>query len=119
MSRMHIMTGDGGNTYTCVCHSTTPTGNNSAGVSWVTALKNAMNPVTAMTVGSSSGQITTAESNSVAAGSLIEVSFQFNDNPAWDTATRNAQLNLIATDAVAKAQNDLSAKLKWFGAVVA
>src|SRR6185295_130853 len=117
MARLHVMTGNGSNTFTVVCHSPTPAGNNSAGVSWATALKNAMNPVTVMSIGSGSGQISTAESNSVANGSVIEVSFQFDDDPTWDTTTRNAQLNLIAGDAVIKAQNDLSARLKWFGAV--
>lgn len=119
MARLHVMTGNGSNTYQVVCHSPTPAGSNSAGVSWATALKNAMNPVTVMSIGSGSGQISTAESNGVANGSIIEVSFQFDDDPTWDMNTRNSQLNLIASDAVTRAQNDLSSRLKWFGAVVA
>lgn len=117
--RLHIMMSDGGNRYTVVCHADTPTGNNSAGVAWSTALKNALNPATVMSIGSGAGQITTAESNNVANGSVIEVTFQFDDNPAWTSQERTAQLNAIAADAVTRTQNELAAKLKWFGATVA
>jgi len=119
MARLHVMTGNGSNTFTVVCHSPTPAGNNSAGVSWATAIKNAFNPVTNMSIGNGSGQISTNESNDVAAGNVIETTFQFDDNPSWDSATRTAQLNLIAGDAVTRVQNDYAARLKWFGAVVA
>lgn len=119
MSRLHIMTSNGGNTFTVVCHSPTPTGNNSAGVSWVTAISNGLKPVTRMTIGNGFGQIATAEANDVAAGNVIETSFEFNDDPNWSAPTRSTQLNLIASDAVTRTQNELAAKLKWFGAVVA
>lgn len=119
MSRLHIMTGNGGNTFNVVCHSTTPAGNNSAGVPWITALKNALNPVTKMPIGVGPGQITSAEATDVAAGNVIEASFQFDDDPNWSAGTRTAQLNLIASDAVTRTQNELAARLKWFGATVA
>lgn len=119
MSRLHIMTGDANNVFTVVCHAPTPVGNNSAGIAWNTAVANALKPVTRMTIGVGPGQITTAESNQVASGDVLEVSFQFNDDPNWSAPTRTAQLNLIATDAVTRTQNELGAKLKWFGAVVA
>lgn len=119
MSRLHIMTGNGLNTFTVVCHSPTPAGNNSAGVTWVTALANGLKPVTRMTIGAGSGQIASAEATDVAAGNVIETSFEFNDDPNWSAPTRTTQLNLIATDAVTRSQNELGAKLKWFGAVVA
>lgn len=113
------MTGNGTNTFTVVAHAPTPAGNNSAGVSWVTALANGIKPVTRMTIGNGSGQITSAEAADVAAGNVIETSFQFDDDPNWSAPTRTTQLGLIATDAVARAQTELGAKLKWFGAVVA
>lgn len=118
MARLHVQTGNGSNTFTCICHSPTPAGNNSAGISWVTALKNALNPVTSMSIGSGSGQIQTSEANDVSTGNVIEVSFQFDDDPTWTVNQRNTQLGLIAGDAVIKAQTDLAAKLKWFGATV-
>lgn len=119
MARLHIQQGDGGNQFTVVCHADTPAGNNSAGVAWATAVKNALAPVTSMSIGSGSGQISTAESNGVANGTVLETSFTFTDNPAWTTQERTAQLNLIAADAVTRTQNELAAKLKWFGATVA
>lgn len=118
MSRLHILTGDANNTFIVICHAPTPIGNNAAGVAWNTAVANALKPVTRMSVGNGPGQITTAESNQIATGDVLEVSFQFIDDPSWSTPTRTAQLNLIATDAVARTQNELAAKLKWFGAVV-
>ena len=119
MARIHVMTGDGADNYTCICHAPTPAGNNSAGVAWNTAVKNALNPVTAMSIGNGGGQITTNEANQVASGDVIEVSFQFTDNPAWDANTRTTQLNLVAADAVTRTQSAYAAKLKWFGATVA
>lgn len=112
------MTGNGGNTFNVVCHSPTPAGNNSAGTSWVNALKNGIKPVTSMSIGNGSGQISSAEATDVAAGNVIEASFQFDDDPTWDAGTRTAQLNAIASDAVTRVQTELGAKLKWFGAVV-
>lgn len=119
MSRLHIMTGDANNVFTVVCHAPTPVGNNSAGVAWNTAIANALKPVTHMTIGNGSGQIATAEANQVASGDVMEVQFQFTDDPTWSAGTRTTQLNLIATDAVTRTQNDYAARLKWFGAVVA
>jgi hypothetical protein len=119
MPRMHIMTGNGLNTFNVVCHSPTPAGNNSAGISWVTAIANGLKPVTRMAIGNGSGQITSVEATDIAAGNVIETAFQFDDDPNWSAPTRTTQLNLIAGDAVTRSQNELAAKLKWFGAVVA
>lgn len=118
MARLHILTGSADNTYSVVCHSPTPAGTNSAGVPWNTAVANALKPKTVLTIGNGAGQISTAESNQVASGDVLEVTFQFTDNPAWDSTTRTAQLNLIAADAVSRTQTENAAKLKWFGATV-
>lgn len=119
MSKLHVLTGDGGNNYTVVAHASTPVGNNSAGIAWNTAVANALKPQTVMTVGPGAGQISAAEANQVASGDVLEIQFQFTDNPSWDSNTRTTQLGLIADGAVTRVTNDYAAKLKWFGVVVA
>ncbi len=117
--RMHILQSSGLNLYTVIVHAPTPAGNNSAGVAWSTAIQNAGLAGTQMTVGNGAGQITSNESNQVSAGTVIEASLPWEDNPAWDAATRLADLNARAAIAVNSAIADLSARLKWFGQTVA
>lgn len=119
MSKLHIMNGDGGNRFTAICHAPTPAGNNAAGVSWAVAIRNGVKPVSIMTEGNAAGQIATAEANQVANGDVIEVSFQFDDDPTWNDVTRNAQITAIANDAVTRSVNEVQARLKYFGKVVA
>ena len=118
MARMHILQQTAANRYDVVVHATTPVGNNDAGVSFATAMVNAGLATTRMATGNGPGQITTAEGNLVANGSLIETSFPWDDNPAWTNAERLADLNIRATQAVAAVITDYSARLKQFGRTV-
>lgn len=118
MSRLHILEANGNNVYSVVVHATTPVGNNSAGIAWSTALQNSGLAMTRMTVGNGPGQISQAEANQVTSGALIEASFQWQDDPTWDTATRTADLNTRATQAVNAVIADYGARLKWFGQTV-
>src|SRR5688572_20004677 len=104
---MHILQNAGINLYDVVVHSPTPVGNNSAGVSWATAVQNAGNAATQLTIGNGPGQITQAEANGVANGSVIETQFQWGDDPAWTAPQRAADLETRAQQAVAEAVDNL------------
>lgn len=116
MARIHVLESGSLNEYTIVVHAPTPGGTNSAGVSWATAIANSGRNVSRMTVGNGAGQITNTEATNVGNGSVIEAVFQFTDDPAWDTATRNARLDAEATKLVAETQARYSQELKFFGA---
>lgn len=118
MSRIHVMESSGLNNYRIVVHAPTPNGNNSAAVSWVTALANS-GQGTQLPVGSGPGQISTSEANQVAAGQVIEASGSFTDDPAWNNAQRTAALVAEATKLVTEAQAELQKRLKFFGHEVA
>jgi hypothetical protein len=55
----------------------------------------------------------------VAAGTVLETAFLWGDDPAWDDATRNADLNIRAGQAVAEAVSRIQDRLKHFGRTVA
>lgn len=119
MARMHILQSGGNNQYNVIVHAPTPAGNNSAGILWSTAIVNAGLARTQMTTGTGAGQITTSEANQVTAGTVIEASFVWGDDPSWSNANRTADLNTRATQAVNAVLADYSARLKWFGQTVA
>jgi len=72
-----------------------------------------------MTVGNGVGNITNAEANQVAAGTVMETAFQWGDDPAWTNAERLADLEIRATQAVNDAVATMQARLKQFGRTVA
>jgi hypothetical protein len=119
MARIHVLQRTGLNTYDCVVHSPTPAGNNSAGVAWATALVNSGLNVTRLETGTGPGQITSAEAAQVAAGTVIETSFTWEDNPAFTNSQRLADLSTRADQAVAAALAARGDQLKFFGATVA
>lgn len=115
MSKIHILTGNGGNLFTAVVHSPTPVGNNSAGVSWATAIQNSGMATTILPVGNGAGQNTQSEANQIAAGTVFETVVPYEDDPNRTNAERLADLDLRASQAVAEQQAGLQAKLKFFG----
>ena len=118
MSKIHVLTGSGSNLYTVVVHIAAPVGNNSAGVSWVDALKNSGRATESLlTVGNGAGQITQAELNQIQAGTLIEGAFQWGDNPGWTNAQRIADLDIRATQLTNELLARYAAELKFFGFV--
>lgn len=120
MSRMHILSSAGLNLYNVVVHAPVPAGNNTAGVSWKTAIANSgIQPASVLPTGNGPGQITTAEANQVTGGDLIEAPFQWGDDPAWDNPTRIADLNTRAGQAVAEVTARFRDQLKYFGYTVA
>lgn len=119
MARLHILTGSYDGIYDVVVHSVVPAGNNSAGVSWQTALSNSGLNTSRMPTGNGPGQISSSEANQVAAGSVLETSFIWQDSPFWDDAQRTADLATRATQAVTEAQDVFQHRLKLFGRTVA
>lgn len=117
--RMHILQAAGNNVYDVVVHAATPAGNNSAGITWKAALAGSGLNVTTLPIGNGVGQITTAEANQVSSGDLIEARFQWGDDPTWDNATRTADLNVRAQQAVDQTIAEYGRRLKFFGHTVA
>lgn len=114
MAQIHIL-GGGNNTYQIVVHATTPVGTNDAGVLWTEAIKNSGKAKSILTVGNGAGQITNNEMNQVTAGTIVEATTIWQDDPLWTQAQRDADLSLRAAQAVAEVIANLQAELKFFG----
>lgn len=116
MSKVHVLTQEGGMTRV-LYHVTTPAGSNSAGVTWVDAVKNSgvYGLLSKMPTGNTPGAITTAEANQLAAGSVIEFEGEY---PVPDNIT-TAQANQLADEnhaaKVTEVTPQIQTKLKFFG----
>ena len=115
MSNIHVLAGAGRNRYTVLVHVATPAGNNSAGVAWSTAVINAKRNTTVLATGTAAGQITSAEAAQVAAGTVLEGSFEWDDDPAWTNGQRTADLDTRAAQLAAELLARFGADLKFFG----
>ena len=115
MSNIHVLAGAGLNRYTVVVHVATPAGNNAAGVPWSTAIVNAKRNTTVLLTGNGVGQITAAEAAQVAAGTVLEGSFDWGDDPAWTNGQRIADLDTRAAQLAAELLGRTGADLKYFG----
>lgn len=115
MSKIHILTGSNSGIFTAIVHIATPVGNNAAGTLWSDAIKNSGRNISRMKVGTGAGQILQAELDQITAGTLIEGTFQWQDDPALNNTQRVADLSLRATQMT----NDLLARyaieLNYFG----
>lgn len=115
MAKIHILRGSGNNIYTVAVHATVPVANNAAGVPWSDCIKNAGLATTIMTVGNGAGQITQSEANQIAAGTVIESSFVYQDDPTRTTAERLADIDIRAQQSVDTLLSRLAEELKLFG----
>ena len=115
MSNIHVLAGSGRNRYMVVVHVATPAGNNSADVAWSTAVINAKRNTTVLETGTAAGQITSAEAAQVAAGTVLEGSFEWDDDPAWTNGQRTADLDTRAGQLAAELLATYGADLKFFG----
>lgn len=98
-------------------HEPVPAGNNAAGVSWRTALVNSgMGGTSIMPTGTGAGQISAAELAQIEAGELREVSFTFENNPAWTNAQRNAAMDAQIATISRETQAHILDALRLFGA---
>lgn len=119
MSRLHVMQANGINQYDVVVHSPTPAGNNAAGRTWTEVLINSGLNVSTLPVGSGGGRISNAENNQIIAGTVFETRFSWGDDPTWNNATRQADLNTRAAQAVEAAVAEFQKQMRFFGHEVA
>ena len=68
-----------------------------------------------MTTGSGAGQITSAEVAQITAGTVLEGSFQWGDDPALTNAQRQASLDQAAAQLQAEMTATLQSSLRYFG----
>jgi hypothetical protein len=68
-----------------------------------------------MPVGNGPGQITQSELNQVQAGTVIEGTFPWQDNPAWTDQERADDLTLRANQMTAELLASYQQDLKFFG----
>lgn len=113
--KIHILEGSGNNLYSVVVHTPAPSGNNDAGIAWSVAIGNSGHAISVMPVGNGPGQIAQAELNQVQAGTVIEGTFVWQDDPAWTPAERAADLDLRASQLAAELSARYQTNLKYFG----
>ena len=119
MSEVHVIT-TGGRQMRIVCHVPVPAGNNSAGVSWQTALVNSgIGGTTVMKDGDgTAGTISAAEKTSLTTGAIFEVIVPMdlgNDFDGLSAAAKNARVDAAFNAAKAELQTRLQSDLKYFG----
>lgn len=115
MPKIHVLTGNLTNSYTCVVHADTPAGNNSAGMAWADCIKNSGRNTTILAVGTGPGQITNTEQNAIVNGTVIEAVFGFFDDINMNTAQRLAALDAVATQSVNSLIQQYQTELKYYG----
>lgn len=115
MAKIHVLSGGTNNVYTVAVHATVPAGNNAAGTAWTDAVKNSGLATSILTVGTGAGQILQNEMNQITSGTLVEGSFQWGDDPNWNNAERQADLDLRATQLTTELLASLQKQLKYFG----
>lgn len=114
MAGFNVLTGRN-NLYTVVVHVATPNGNNSAGVPWATAVINSGLNTTIMSSGTGVGQISSTDAAAIAAGTLVEGSFDWHDDPNWTNPQRVANITTLASQYSNDLLNSLADRLKFFG----
>lgn len=115
MSKIHVLAG-AFNVYTVVVHTNVPVGNNSAGILWSDAIINSGRNISTMVPGAGPGQITQTELDQITAGTVMEGTFQWQDDPNWTNAQRMADLDLRASQMTSELSNRNAIELKMFGA---
>ena len=115
MANIHVLAGQGNDTYLAVVHIAVTSGNNLVGIPYRTALANSGLNTTIMIEGSGAGQIATAEKNSLLSGSIYEVSFFFGNNPVWTTTERQNAFNAEIVQRSAAAVAFIANTFAYFG----
>lgn len=113
MSKIHVLTADITGNYQVAIHTQTPSGNNSAGISWkVSGLNSNLIGITILTEGTGAGQITTAEKATIVSGDVIEIIANI---PAEFGGATSSSLNEMANNVINEYITKLSKQLKYFG----
>lgn len=113
---IHILNGESGK-LRMVCHLPIPAGNNSAGVSWQTALVNSgLGGTTVMPDGDgTAGTISAAEKAQIESGAIFEREVEILPDTAANNASRLAYVDATYAAVVASEMARLQAALKWYG----
>lgn len=115
MSKIHVLEGQVNGKYHFVIHTPTPAGNNSVGVSWVTAgLNSGFTGKTSLTIGTGAGQISAAENTTVLNGTVIEIPANI-DAESNGSPPSQATLNQIVDEIISNYLGILAIQLKYFG----
>lgn len=118
MADMHVIDGDNADRWTVVMHVGVPTGNNSVGVLWSSALINSgLGGTTQLPDGDGEkGTITPEEKTAIQSGTVHEVSGSFLvESGGTSTAQLKASLRKFYGMQKTKAIDDLKRSLKYYG----
>lgn len=113
--KIHILESDNDNSYKVAMHFTTPSGNNTVGMSWKEcALAAGMIGTTSLEVGTAPGNITQTEHDIIIAGDKVEIVRSI--NPGLDPS--NAVVYALANICVDEWNADTARILKYYGYVI-
>ncbi len=118
MAQIHILGGDGDDSYTAVIHLTIPNTNNLVSVNYRTAIINSGiggTTILQTTTGAAPGKITTTEMSDITAGIVYEAVFLVGNNPAWSSAERLAAFSGAINSQTSQKINYLTNALAYFG----
>lgn len=119
MPSTYVLSGDpDSNVYTMVVHTATPVGNNSAGFAWSACLVSAGLNKTMLTVGTGPAQISQADADAIAAGTMAEGSFVYCDDPSLTNPQRNAAIAAQAVKCINDLKSSIAGSLKWYGQTI-
>ena len=121
MSQWHARDGvEEGDAYNIIFHIPIPSANNRVAVNYQAAIVGSgIGGTTAMTEGSSAGQITTAEKASITSGSILEVAETFNTNLTENASELAARVNARyaeLSDPTKEFMVNLKRRLDYWGA---
>lgn len=119
MAKLHILESNSGypDTFRIVVHVAVPTGNNQAGVPWVTALKNSGAARSRMLEGNGPGQITHQELTKIEDGELLEIETTLTIDPTWTPQVRLAELDGLALRTATEMIEQFRNRFRWFGSI--
>jgi len=110
MSKIHVLEANSKGEYTLAIHTAVPTGNNSAGKTWQSVIKN---EGTVLTVGFEPGQILQSEQDDIDSGALVEIIITSGQEET------PAAITEMADRAITEKTAEFKKKYKWFGQVFA
>lgn len=112
---IYVLSGTTNNQYTVVVHTPTPAGNNAAGISWVNAIVGSGRNKSVLSVGAGPGQITQTEMNGVLAGTIIESTMNWQDDPTMSNANRVTALNTTVAQLANATSSRWATELNYYG----
>lgn len=120
MPKFHILDAPGGDPVhtIAVAHVPITGGNNDVDTPWKTCYLASFGtgaPTTRMVVGNSPGKISQQEANQITSGDLLEITFEFSDNPSAQWADRQALLTLLGNRAIDEYQTKFLARFRLYG----